>query len=861
MIDKISSATDDYLPEKPSLKSGLLALRKKDYLQAIAILEIIAQQESIQEKLKAQMVLVIAYEKTKQVDKSISLCRNLTQSSDSKIKIFANRHLKELLKRYPPKNFKKSTFPESTNLEKSPQNQQNIETGFIPFNSISDQHKFAKNSNNISKKNIDLFLETDSQQISKTTNNFPENYSKTSDYVQHSQLNKNDIEAVQNQSPALSSIVNQSNSKTTNEFHQTSIEKTSDKPENSPILTWREAGRTKGGRRLKTPNLTFLWLEQIVVFIVLFFLSLTILKFSLDVINDLLVWLPYFRPIQIFYRDPTKSFIIFIAVLFVFFPWLIDGLLSLGYKSKFLPKTTLMNYSKEANRLLRSFSQKQKIREIKLKVLPIDVPIAFSYGWFLRCFRLRIVVSQGLLDKLAEDEIATIYAREISHVKNGTLWLMSMANLMLQIPYTIYWKLTFWADWIWDLIIYQLPDFLPGFIKYFLRVLVVVLRIFAAIISSISYGLYWLLKFPILWFSRRRVYYSDRLACNLTGNPNGLTRAILKITIGMANDVENQGKVRNLLESFEILMPVAIKQAITAGSVVSDSSLVSTFNWDIVNPYRRWLEINNSHPMLGDRLKRLGSYANLWKLETELNLGNINTDVTMKNQLSGTKENQISIPQNLDWQKLLLQGAPFFGILIGLGFAIFLWLIGIVSSAIGFWRLDWLFGDISILVSCLAMGFSIGILIRINRFFPDVKLTKLLLNPDLSELLSDLKALPLDSQTIQLKGQLLGKSGMSNWLGQDLILQTTRGLVKLHYSNQLGPLGNLWPKINRPADFVGKSITVTGWWRRGATPWIDINTLKTENGQFINSGHPLWSTIVAFSFAIWGAYMVLIGGF
>ncbi|MDE5104207.1 MAG: hypothetical protein O4807_14910, partial [Trichodesmium sp. St19_bin2] len=174
---------------------------------------------------------------------------------------------------------------------------------------------------------------------------------------------------------------------------------------------------------------------------------------------------------------------------------------------------------------------------------------------------------------------------------------------------------------------------------------------------------------------------------------------------------------------------------------------------------------------------------------------------------------------------------------------------------------DWLFGDISILVGCLAMGFSIGILIRINRFFPDVKLTKLLLNPDLSELLSDLKALPLDSQTIQLKGQLLGKSGMSNWLGQDLILQTTRGLVKLHYSNQLGPLGNLWPKINRPADFVGKSITVTGWWRRGATPWIDINTMKTENGQIINSGHPLWSTIVAFSFAIWGAYMVLIGGF
>ncbi len=44
MIDKTSSATDEYLPEKPSLKTGLLALKQKDYPQAIAHLEKIAQQ-------------------------------------------------------------------------------------------------------------------------------------------------------------------------------------------------------------------------------------------------------------------------------------------------------------------------------------------------------------------------------------------------------------------------------------------------------------------------------------------------------------------------------------------------------------------------------------------------------------------------------------------------------------------------------------------------------------------------------------------------------------------------------------------------------------------------------------------------
>ncbi|MGD1699831.1 M48 family metalloprotease [Dapis sp. BLCC M229] len=910
MIDKTSSGTDDYVPEKPSLKTGLLALKQKDYPQAIAHLEIIAQQESLKQKLKAQMGLVIAYEKTKQVDLAISLCRNLSKISDSKIKSFAHRHLKELLKRYPPKNLKKSTIPPPKASEISPRNQQSIETGFVPFNPTSDKSKSANNSNEISKQNIDLSVETGFKSIAENPNISERKSSQTSDYLKHSQSNKNDLEADQNKLPALSSIVNKSNLKNTNESHQISTEITSefpknpsqtsdslkhsqankndleadqnkspafalssivnksnlkntkitsDKPENLPKLKWRQAGRAKGGRRLKTPNLTILWLEQIIVGIALFWLSLTILKFSLDATNDFLVWLPYFRPIQIFYRDPTRNFIIFLLGLFIFSPWLIDGLLILTYGLQTLPTTTLINYSKEANKLLRTFCKKQKIQGIALKVLPIDVPIAFSYGCLPRFFR--IVVSQGLLDNLAEDEIATIYAREISHVQNGDFRLMSMANMMLQIPYTIYLQLTFWADWVLDFINHQLPDFLPGFIKSFLPILVSVFRVFAAIISTLSYGLYWLLKLPILWLSRRRVYYSDRLACNLTGNPNGLTRAILKITIGMANDIKNQAKIRNLLESFEILMPVGINQAITAGSVVSYSGFESIFNWDTFNPYRRWLEINNTHPLLGDRLKRLSLYANFWKLETELNLENINADVTAKNQLSPTQEENIYTPQNLDWQKLLLQGAPFFGALIGLGFAIFLWLIGVISSAVGLWRLDWLFGDISILVACLVMGFSIGILMRINHFFPDIKQTKLWQNPDLAELLTDLKALPLDSQAIQFKGQLLGKSGMSNWLGQDLILQTTRGLVRLHYSEQLGPIGNLWPKINRPSNLVGKSITVTGWWRRGATPWIDINTLKTENGQSINSDHPLWSIIVAFALAIWGAYMVYTGRF
>ncbi len=827
MVNPSDPSSNASPQENPSLKAGLLALKQKKYQQAIAHLEIISQQKSLKQKLKAQMSLVVAYERTKQVDKAINLCRTLAENSHGEIRTWASHNLQELLKRYSRKNHQKSTITFPRTSDSSSTNQEHIETGFVPCNPTLDKSASAKNTNPSVKTGFEAFeTKRNSSEINST---------HASDFVSNTPANQNALDIAQNKLLDLS------------KSDDTLTDTTSDISHQTPQIKSRQAARAKGGRQLKSPNLILFLLEQIVAGVALFWLSLNILQFTIDTTNYSLVLLPYLRPIQILYRDPTRNFIIFIIVLFVFSPWLIDGLLMFGYGLQKLPTTTLINYSKEAHKLLGSFCQKQNIKRVILKVLPIDVPVAFSYGLLPRLLRFRIVVSQGLLEQLAEDEIATIYAREISHVDNRDFWLMSLVILMLQIPYTIYWQLTFWADWSLDFFEGRLSNFFPGFIKSLLHILVSGFRVLAAIISSLSYGLYWLLKLPILWFSRRRIYYSDRVSCNLTGNPNGLTRAILKITMAMADDVENQGKMRNLLESFELLMPVGINQAISIGSVISYSGFASIFNWDIVNPYRRWLQINNSHPLLGDRLQRLGTYASFWQLETELNLANVNV----------AKADNIPPLPYLNLQKLWLQGAPFFGMLLGLAFAMFLWLIGKISSAIGFWRLDWLWGDISILVGCLAIGSSIGILMRINHFFPDIKRTQLWQNPDLLELLTNQEALPLDSQPIQFKGQLIGKSGMSNWLGQDLILKTTKGLIKLHYSSQLGPIGNLWPQITRPSDFVGKSITVTGWWRRGATPWVDIDNLKSDHGKVINSSHPFWSTVLACTLAIWGVYYIV----
>ena len=68
-----------------------------------------------------------------------------------------------------------------------------------------------------------------------------------------------------------------------------------------------------------------------------------------------------------------------------------------------------------------------------------------------------------------------------------------------------------------------------------------------------------------------------------------------------------------------------------------------------------------------------------------------------------------------------------------------------------------------------------------------------------------------------------------------------------------------WGKNTRPQDLIGRQVMVTGWARRGATPWIDIHTLKTQAGKPITSPHQIFSVVIATGATAWGAYLLLTG--
>ncbi len=819
---------------KQSLEAGLAALKQKDYQRAIALLESVSQIAANQPPgIRAQMGLVAAYKATGNVNSAIALCTSLTNIPNTQIKTWADRTLTELTPSKPPQ-----TTPE---------------TGFVAFDSPT------KSAN----KTLEGDLQTADQKTGFSpldptvapANTKPTHISppppppKSLIEGGHGGTAPTEIELQGAHAPSTAPIETEIDT-------EISDENSSGSPTDIPgfvspdtyELTWRETGRTKNPRPLKPLKLLNFRVEAVASAIALFFLARFVLQFLLTNTNAFLVQLyiftrlPIFQPIQLFYRDPTFFVQFVFALLLASSPWLIDALLKLFCGIENLRGSVLSKHSKEASRVLRSFCTKQNMRTPVLKLLPLNVPVAFSYGCFPRF--ARIAVSQGLLDQLTDEEIATIFARELAHISHWDFAPMSLAMLVLQIPYLIYWQTAYWGERLCDL---MTIDFLRRTV-----------RVVTAAISATSYGIYKLLRWPMLWLSRRRVYFSDRTSAEITGNPNGLTRSLTKIAIGIAANIEQQKQTSFFLESFDLLLPVGVAQAVTFGGAALRAPLQQILLWDVANPDRAFFTVNNTHPLMGERFKLLELYAQFWKLETELDLASLSPEKPKTGKLSLFK----SILEFKD-SKLFLQGAPFLGIPMSLAIVALLWMVSWLLSKTSIWQFDWLLGDRSILWGCLPIGFCLGTLLRINHFFPDI-IPRKTASPSLPEILSNPETLPVDAQPVQLSGQLLGRTGIDNWLGQDLILQTATGLVRLHYVSTIGPIGSLYPfllkQTTRPSDLIGKPVVATGWLRRGATVAIDLETLRSQQGLVNDSGHPIWSAILAFAAAIWGAYIITQGG-
>ena len=598
------------------------------------------------------------------------------------------------------------------------------------------------------------------------------------------------------------------------------------------------------------------WMVQIGTGIAFFWLLRGVLTTGMATVNMVLANLAIIRlrPIQLFYADPTYFLLGLIVIIAATSPWLWDFLLQKCYNVKTLSVNQLSAKSPEALKLLRAFSQKKKFPLPTLKILPTNSPVAFTYGHLPQT--MRIVVSQGLLDTLTPEEIATIYAGEVGHIINGDYALLSLAVLILQIPYTFYWQGAYWGERLAELSYQKLPSY-----RQFLPTLVTWV---SAIAANLSYSIFWLLRLPLLWNCRLKTYYSDRYGTSITGNPNAITRSILKIAISTAHEVQRQGQTSFLLEALDLLTPLGYQQALLLGGSYRQltnstdplANFTSLLKWDCLNPCRQWLIWGYGHPLTGDRLIVLNRYAKHWKLNTELDLPT--TGPTKK-----AKNSQFTwriIPEFITYTQglPLLQRAAIYGVVVGLILRLLLWIVGAIGYQFYLIEIVWLFKNANPFhLGCLLIASGVAIFLLINGYFPDIKPNIAKTELHLGTLLTDIKAVPSQTKTARMTGQLIGRRGISNWLGQDLWLQTAQGLIKLNFLSALGAGGNLFlNKKPRPSDLVNRQVTVLGWWRRGVTPWIDVETMRSPGTKATYGGYPLWATLLGIGSVLWGSYII-----
>ena len=134
-------------------------------------------------------------------------------------------------------------------------------------------------------------------------------------------------------------------------------------------------------------------------------------------------------------------------------------------------------------------------------------PNAFTYGHHPN--NMRIVITQGILDLLEPEEVEGVVAHEIGHGKNWDMLLMTVVQLVPLLLYFLY-RTALQSGGRGKDNAYRIP------------------------IAVGAYLLYIASEYIVLWFSRCREYYADRFAGRVTGNPNALASALVKIGYGLA---------------------------------------------------------------------------------------------------------------------------------------------------------------------------------------------------------------------------------------------------------------------------------------------------------------------------------------
>ncbi len=519
-------------------------------------------------------------------------------------------------------------------------------------------------------------------------------------------------------------------------------------------------------------------------------------------------------------ESPTIGLIVAVVITVVFntgvfflSPMLMDQMQNWLYGTRWVSLKDIERLSPEAAQTIQKICQQKNIQQPRFGIIDDQNPTAFTYGSLPNTARL--VVSQGLFTYLDDEEVATVYAHEMGHIVHWDFAVMTLGATLVQIMYLIY-SFT------------RRMSRGRGDNK---------LRSAFGNAALTAYVFYFIGTYLLLFLSRTREYYADHFAAETTGNPNALSRALVKIAYGIVEEGRRDQEPSRLIEgtrALGIYDPKAAQSAGTAYRIASTPDKVGrVFLWDMFNPWAWWMELSSTHPLTGKRIRALSTYAEQLGLEMEYDMGRVIGD--------GKRLNQQKLHRAFIGD-LFLYVIPWVGVVLGFILAASSLFLGVRMFVSG--------------VSLGLIGFGIGTLVQTIFMFPDFDQAPA---TDILTLMSDPYASPLRGKPIKLQGALIGRGDSGSKVGSDLKLQDRVGMIYLHYSSRFGPIGNALFGYSQVKNLVGEQVNATGWFRRGIMPWVDLALLQTSSGRRVDSYHRFWSVILGGGAVILGFALPMMG--
>lgn len=474
------------------------------------------------------------------------------------------------------------------------------------------------------------------------------------------------------------------------------------------------------------------------------------------------------------------SGLIIAAVQFVVSPWILDLSLRFLYRVEWVSKDALPAH---LTAFVERVCAEESMRFPSFGIIPDGAPTAFTYGHHPG--NARVVLSRGMFELLAPEEVDGVVAHEIGHACHWDMVVMTIAQLAPLIAYYIYRTATEIA---------QERDKQRGV---------------ASLVAIGAYAIYAISQLAVLWFSRTREYYADQFAGEKTKDPNALARALVKIGYGLAarggapSSRESRASrfsssagasfgALNIFDKGSALQLVVTTKTDASDGGFDQSVLKGALQWDLWNPWATFFELQSTHPLVAKRLERLGDQAVFLQQEPLVIFDR-------------------EKPESY-WDEFLVDVIvtmlPTIGLICGL-----LLLAGLVTAGAFNPRL---FGLVAIMTGA-------GLLLKTRMAYRGEDFPA----KTVAELLQEIKVSPVRPVPATISGTIIGKGVPGLIWSEDFIVRDETGIIFLDYRQPL----KIWEwffGLLKAGSFQGQQVRVHGWFRRAPLPYVEIGSITTE---------------------------------